>query len=82
MNRHGARGALSEESACSTSEVVIGYPVGGSATIPFVTSLNKLMQHEFAIPEQERMITRIIPASGLYVSKNRNKITQAVLGRR
>lgn len=59
--------------------VVIGYPVGGSATIPFVTSLNKLMQHEFAIPEQERMITRIIPASGLYVSKNRNKITRQFL---
>jgi hypothetical protein len=60
-------------------KVVFGYPVGGSVTLPFHASCLRLVQHEIVKPEKERLLTRMMHASGLYVGDNRMVLAEAML---
>lgn len=59
--------------------VVIGYPCGGSVTVPFCRSLIRLAASLSMKKERERVVTRIFEAQGLYVSQNRNTLVKDFL---
>lgn len=59
--------------------VVIGYPCGGSVTVPFCRSLIRLSANLAMRKERERTVTRIFEVQGLYVSQNRNAIVKDFL---
>lgn len=59
--------------------VVIGYPCGGSVTVPFCRSLIRLSAATGLKKERHRMLTRIFEVQGLYVSQNRNQIVKDFL---
>lgn len=59
--------------------VAFGFPAGGSVTVPFAMSLVGMIADNMEKPDNERMLTRVIPASGLYVAKNRNTIVKGFL---
>ena len=59
--------------------VVIGYPCGGSVTVPFCRSLLRLAANLAMRKERERTVTRIFEAQGLYVSQNRNTLVKDFL---
>lgn len=70
--------------------VVIGYPVGGTVTLPFHASMVNLAFHEMRKPEGERdvwigkstdghAVAGITHTTGLYVSENRTLTTRRFL---
>lgn len=59
--------------------VVVGYPCGGSVTVPFARSLVRLAASLAMKKERERTVTRIFEVQGLYVSQNRNAIVKDFL---
>lgn len=59
--------------------VAVGYPCGGSVTVPWAKSMMALIAEQTRRPEQARSLQRIIPAQGLYVGRNRNVITRNFL---
>ena len=59
--------------------VSVGYPCGGSVTVPWAKSMMGLIAEQMRRPEQARSLQRIIPAQGLYVGRNRNVITRNFL---
>lgn len=59
--------------------VAVGYPCGGSVTVPWAKSMMGLIAEQTRRPEQARSLQRIIPAQGLYVGRNRNLITRNFL---
>jgi hypothetical protein len=63
-------------------KVVFGYPCGGSVTISFHASCLRLLQHEREKPERERLLLRMLHASGLYVGDNRMVLAEAALERK
>jgi hypothetical protein len=60
-------------------KVVFGYPVGGSVTLPFHASCLRLVQYEQGKAEKDRLLTRMMHASGLYVGDNRMVLAEAML---
>jgi len=59
-------------------KVVVGYPVGGSVTLPFHASMLRLLSYE----EQkgnDRLLSKIQHTSGLYVADNRTLLVQRFL---
>lgn len=62
-------------------KVVLGYPVGGSVTLPFHASCLRLLGHELAKPEKERLLLSMTHASGLYVGDNRMTLVENMLER-
>jgi len=59
--------------------VAVGYPAGGSVTVPWAKSMMSLLAEQMKRADQVRHLQRIIPSSGLYVSRNRNQIVRAFL---
>lgn len=57
-------------------KVVVGYPVGGSVTLPFHVSMLQLLAYELAKPDDERLLSKISHTSGLYVGDNRTMLAQ------
>ncbi len=57
-------------------KVVVGYPVGGSVTLPFHVSILQLVAHEIAKPDHERLLSKITHTQGLYVGDNRTMLAQ------
>lgn len=57
-------------------KVVLGYPVGGSVTLPFHVSVMQLLAYEIAKPDRERLLGKITHTSGLYVGDNRTMLAQ------
>lgn len=60
-------------------KVVLGYPVGGSVTLPFHASVIRLLGYEMAKPDAARLLARITHSSGLYVAENRTELSQQFL---
>lgn len=60
-------------------KVVLAYPCGGSVTVPFHASVLRLLWHEARKPEEERLLTRVCHASGLYVADNRQVLVERFL---
>lgn len=59
--------------------MVFGYPVGGSVTLPFHASCLRLVHHEIQRPARERLLARMMHASGLYVGDNRMVLAERML---
>jgi hypothetical protein len=59
--------------------VVVGYPCGGSVTVPFHASCLRLVEYEKGKAEKDRHLTRMLHASGLYVGDNRMVLAEAML---
>lgn len=57
-------------------KVVVGYPVGGSVTLPFHVSVMQLLVYEVAKADHERLLGKITHTSGLYVGDNRTMLAQ------
>jgi len=57
-------------------KVVVGYPVGGSVTLPFHASMLQLLAYEITKPDHERLLSKISHTQGLYVGDNRNMLAQ------
>lgn len=60
-------------------KVVVGYPVGGSVTLPFHASMLRMVTYELRKPERERLLGRVTHTSGLYVGDNRTLLAQQFL---
>lgn len=60
-------------------KVLFGYPCGGSVTVPFHASCLRLVAHELQKPENERLLTKMAHASGLYVGDNRQTLVDNML---
>jgi hypothetical protein len=60
-------------------KVVIGYPVGGSVTLPFHVSIVRLLGYELTKPDDQRLVGQITHTSGLYVADNRQLLVQRFL---
>lgn len=60
-------------------KVVVGYPVGGSVTLPFHASMLQLLAYEIDKPDHERLLGKINHTQGLYVGDNRNMLAQTFL---
>lgn len=60
-------------------KVVFGYPCGGSVTVPFHSSCLRLVAHELEKPEKDRLLTKMMHASGLYVGDNRMTLVENML---
>jgi len=60
-------------------KVVLGYPVGGSVTLPFHVSVLQLLAYELAKPDHSRLLSKITHTSGLYVADNRTMLVQRFL---
>lgn len=67
------------ESLPYVGRVLLGYPVGFSATEPFGISVRRLITHEFMKPDHERVLAGTKVAPGLYVEDNRNELAKATL---
>lgn len=65
--------------ATSGGKVVMGYPVGGSVTLPFHASVLRLLGHELGKEPDVRLLRRINHVSGLYVGDNRTLLAQRFL---
>jgi len=63
----------------TSRKVVLGYPCGGSVTVPFHASVLRLLWHESAKSDRDRLLTRVFHASGLYVGDNRQLIVERFL---
>lgn len=61
-------------------KVDIGFPVGCSVTLPFHSSMMRLLQYELGKPERLRRLVRVTHASSLYVADNRTLLVQQFLG--
>jgi hypothetical protein len=59
-------------------KVVVGYPVGGSVTLPFHASMLRLLAYEYSKGD-ERLLAKITHTSGLYVADNRTMLAQQFL---
>lgn len=59
--------------------VVIGYPVGGSVTLAFHASMLRLLRYELQKPDGACLLTSIRHCAGLYVSDNRQTLTEDFL---
>jgi hypothetical protein len=57
-------------------KVVVGFPVGGSVTLPFHASMQRMVQYELRKPDRERLLGRVHHASSLYVGDNRTLLAQ------
>lgn len=71
----GANGAR----ATRTPKVVVGYPVGGSVTLPFHTSMLRLLGYELAKADGDRILAKIQHTAGLYIADNRTLLAQRFL---
>jgi hypothetical protein len=60
-------------------KVVFGYPAGGSVTVPFHASCLRLLGYELAKPDRERLLSKMLHASGLYVGDNRMILAEKML---
>jgi hypothetical protein len=60
-------------------KVVLGYPCGGSVTVPFHASCLRMLGYEFAKPEKDRLLVKMMHASGLYVGDNRMTLVDNML---
>jgi len=70
---------LLRQGAPIVPRVVVGYPAGGSVTVPWAKSMMELVNVQLQRPPQMRSLSRIIPSQGLYVGRNRNNITRQFL---
>lgn len=61
-----------------SGKVCIGYPVGGSVTVPFHNSLLQITGYEIAKGET-RLLSQVQHTSGLYVADNRTLLVQRFL---
>lgn len=59
--------------------MVFGYPCGGSVTVPFHASCLRLLGHELRKPDKDRLLVRMVHASGLYVGDNRMTLVDNML---
>ena len=57
-------------------KVVIGYPCGGSVTVPFHASCLRLLKYELTKPDSLRLLGQMTHTSGLYVADNRTLLAQ------
>lgn len=57
-------------------KVVIGYPCGGSVTVPFHASCLNLLKYELTKPDSRRLLGQMTHSSGLYVADNRTMLAQ------
>lgn len=57
-------------------KVVVGYPVGGSVTLPFHVSVLQMLTYEIAKRDDERLLSKITHSQGLYVGDNRTLLAQ------
>lgn len=71
---------MGREARLSTGrKVVLGYPVGGSVTLPFHASCLRLLGYELGKPDARRLLSKITHTSGLYVGDNRTMLAQRFL---
>lgn len=68
------------QAARRPQKVVVGYPVGGSVTLPFHKSMIQLIAYELAKGD-DRLLGGTLHVSSLYVADNRTLITQQFLER-
>lgn len=66
-------------SAPPSGRVVVGYPTGGSVTVPFHASMLRLLAHEIVKPERHRLLAKTTHTMGLYVADNRTLLAQRFL---
>jgi hypothetical protein len=57
-------------------KIIIGYPVGGSVTLPFHVSMLRLVGYELQKPKGRRLLSAVEHTQGLYVAENRNVLAQ------
>ena len=57
-------------------KVALGYPCGGTITVPFHSSLQRLLAYEIQKPDRERLLAKEMHAMGLYVGANRQTIAE------
>lgn len=57
-------------------KVALGYPMGGSVTGPFHGSLQRLLAYEIQKPDRERLLSKEMHATGLYVGANRQTLAE------
>lgn len=60
-------------------KVVLGYPAGGSVTVPFSVSRERLMFYEMQKDPEVRLLSAAPYVSGLYIANNRNILAKALL---
>lgn len=61
------------------TKVVLGYPAGGSITVPFSVSRERLMFYEMQKDPEARLLAAAPYVSGLYIANNRNILAKALL---
>lgn len=59
--------------------VVVGYPVGGSVTLPFHVSIIRLLMYELGKPDRKRLLAKVTHTKGLYVADNRQLLAEKFL---
>ena len=57
-------------------KVALGFPCGGSVTVPFHGSLQRLLAYEIQKPDRERLLAKEMHAQGLYVGGNRQVLVE------
>ncbi len=60
-------------------KVVVGYPAGGSITVPFSVSRERLFFYEVQKDPAQRLLAAAPYVSGLYIANNRNILAKALL---
>jgi hypothetical protein len=63
----------------SREKVVVGYPAGGSITVPFSVSRERLMLYEMQKEPDGRLLAAAPYVSGLYIANNRNILAKSLL---